>query len=88
MIDSPTYEYLLIKCQFGYVFICNVRDIHPNWRLNPHFEILKLYVSFAKEPYKRDDILQERPIILLNRYKLYVESHLATQLTIPIPNSL
>jgi len=25
---------------------------------------LKLYVSFAKEPYKRDYILQERPIIL------------------------
>ena len=26
---------------------------------------LKLQVSFAKEPYKRDDILQKRPIILL-----------------------
>jgi len=25
---------------------------------------LKLHVSFAKEPYKRDDILQKRPIIL------------------------
>ena len=25
---------------------------------------LKLQVSFAKEPYKRDDILQERPIFL------------------------
>ena len=25
---------------------------------------LKLQVSFAKEPYKRDDILQKRPIIL------------------------
>ena len=25
---------------------------------------LKLYVSFAKEPYKRDYILQKRPIIL------------------------
>jgi len=24
----------------------------------------KAYVSFAKEPYKRDDILQKRPIIL------------------------
>jgi len=24
---------------------------------------LKLYVSFAKEPYKRDDILQKRPIM-------------------------
>ena len=25
---------------------------------------LKLYVSFAKEPYKRDHILQKRPVIL------------------------
>ena len=25
---------------------------------------IKLYVSFAKEPYKKDDILQQRPIIL------------------------
>jgi len=25
---------------------------------------IKLQVSFAKEPYKRDDILQKRPIIL------------------------
>ena len=27
---------------------------------------LKLQVSFAKEPYKRDDILQKRPIILMS----------------------
>jgi len=25
---------------------------------------LELYVSFAKEPYKRDDVLQKRPMIL------------------------
>ena len=25
--------------------------------------LLKIQVSFAKEPYKRDDILQKRPII-------------------------
>jgi len=25
---------------------------------------LKFKVSFAKEPYKRDDVLQKRPIIL------------------------
>jgi len=25
---------------------------------------IKYYVSFAKKPYKRDDILQKRPIIL------------------------
>jgi len=27
---------------------------------------LKLWVSFAKEPYERDDILQKRPIILMS----------------------
>ena len=26
--------------------------------------LLKLQVSFAKEPYERDDILQKRPVIL------------------------
>jgi len=26
--------------------------------------LLKIIVSFAKEPYKRDDVLQKRPIIL------------------------
>jgi len=26
--------------------------------------LMKLQVSFAKEPYKRDDIMQKRPIIL------------------------
>jgi len=25
---------------------------------------LKLWASFAKEPYKRDDILQKRPVVL------------------------
>jgi len=25
---------------------------------------IKLQVSFAKEPYKRDDVLQKRPILL------------------------
>ena len=25
---------------------------------------IKVYVSFAKEPYKRDNILQKRPVIL------------------------
>jgi len=27
---------------------------------------LKLYVSFAKEPYKRDYILQKRPVISMS----------------------
>ena len=29
---------------------------------------IKLQVSFAKEPYKRDDILPKRPTILVNTY--------------------
>jgi len=47
---------------------------------------LKLYSSFAKEPYKRDDILKKRPVILrsllieattyLNVTYLYVMSEL------------
>jgi len=35
---------------------------------------LKLYVSFAKEPYKKDDILQKRPIILRSLHK-YIHSY-------------
>jgi len=27
---------------------------------------LKLWVSFAKEPYKKEDILQKRPVILMS----------------------
>ena len=40
---------------------------------------LKLYVSFAKEPYKRDNILQKRPIIfrsLLIVATPYVHEHM------------
>jgi len=33
---------------------------------------LKLQVSFAKEPYKRDDILQKRPIILRSGRHVYL----------------
>jgi len=35
---------------------------HMGWL--PLVGSLKVQVSFAKEPYKRDDILQKRPIIL------------------------
>ena len=34
----------------------------------------KLYVSFAKEPCKRDDILQERPVILLDSNEMTREN--------------
>jgi len=40
---------------------CHVWMSHMGWlRL---VGSIKLYVSFAKEPYKRDDIVQKRPII-------------------------
>jgi len=34
---------------------------------------LKLQVSFAKEPYKRDDILQKRPMIPSGRDKMQMK---------------
>ena len=40
---------------------------------------LKLQVSFAKEPYKKDYILQKRPIIL--RSLLIVATHINMALT-------
>ena len=49
----------LCTCMKRSISIC---IIHMGWlRL---VGSLKLYVSFAKELYKRDDILQKRPIIL------------------------
>ena len=55
--------------------ICIIRFIHKStdmgWlRLAGS---LKLYVSFAKEPYKRDYILQKRPILL--RSLLFVATY-------------
>ena len=43
-------------------FMCMTRLIHMGWL--QLVGSIKLQVSFAKEPYKRDDILQERHIIL------------------------
>jgi len=39
-----------------------------------HIGSLKLQVSFAKEPYKRDYILQKRPMIWLARELYKIES--------------
>jgi len=36
---------------------------------------LKLWVSLAKEPYKRDDILQKRPIILRSLLSIALAIH-------------
>ena len=52
---------------------CHFKEPTPSgitWSPQFHFN---WYVSFAKEPYKRDDILQKRPIIL--RSLLPVEYH-------------
>jgi len=56
-----------------YIHICT-HTVPPIYTLYAHTHMhmgwlrlvgsLKLYVTFAKEPYKRDDILQKRPIIL------------------------
>ena len=43
-------------------FCCRVLQCAMGWLCV--VDSLKLHVSFAKEPYKRDDILQKRPIIL------------------------
>jgi len=54
-VDAYTYTYVCIH-------VCVYRIPGMGWlRL---VGSLKLQVSFAKEPYKRDDILQKRPIIL------------------------
>ena len=38
---------------------------------------LKLYDSFAKEPYERDDILQKRPIILSGNWYIFPQDSCA-----------
>jgi len=44
----------------------NSLSIHTAMGWLPLVDSLKLQVSFAKEPNKRDDILQKRPVILWN----------------------
>ena len=46
-------------------------------------ESTKSYVSFAKEPYKRDDILQTRPIISSILLTVVTPYHLKEHKTIP-----
>ena len=70
---SYVYAYIHVihcKCMHIYTCIMCASYMHMGWlRL---VSSLKLQVSFAKEPYKRDDILQKRPIIL--RSLLIVET--------------
>ena len=62
--DSELLVYKYI-CTFVFLHVHMYvhTDVHVEWlRL---VGSLKLQVSFAKETYKRDDILQKRPIILI-----------------------
>ena len=53
---------ICMHIQFVELYTCIHMHTHMRWlRL---VGSLKLHVPFAKEPYKRDDILQMRPIIL------------------------
>jgi len=56
-MSHVTYEWVMSHMYES----CPIRDICVAWL--PFIGSLKLYVSFAKEPYKRDDVLQKRPII-------------------------
>jgi len=53
---------------------------------------IRLYVSFAKEPYKRDDILQKRPMILRSLLIVatphqFVHGYVYTLKCIPLKNA-
>ena len=54
--------YLYIIQIYVYIHRTHVPYIHMGWLHVAGSS--KLQVSFAKEPYKRDDILQKRPMIL------------------------
>jgi len=52
-------------------YLCAV-DMYTYTHNVPLVGSLKLQVSFAKEPYKRDNILQKRPIILRSGRHVYL----------------
>ena len=61
-----TFDTFHINAQVGqYQQGCRVCEYQEVCRVCEYQEVgsLKLKVSLAKEPYKRDDILQTRPII-------------------------
>ena len=67
-VNRHIHVYTLVYMR-GYVYVRVVRRL---WRMKVFVSMgwlriagsLQLYVSFAKEPYKREDILQKRPIFL------------------------
>jgi len=62
-INVYACTYMLYTCKHVHTMLCKVStSTGMGWL--PLVGSLKLQVSFAKEPYKRDDILQTRCIIL------------------------
>ena len=67
---ASRYIYQLIKISLLIESCVGCEKMHMRMHQNTHMGwlrlvgCLKLYVSFAKEPYKRHDILQKRPTIL------------------------
>jgi len=59
--------------------ICDIYTVHMGWLRS--VSSLKLKISFAKKPYKRDNILQKRPVILrgllivATPYTIYKHTH-------------
>jgi len=91
----PCVQYHLTHAYrvMSHIFTGHVTFTYVTWRAKYHLThmgwlrlggSLQLYVSFAKEPYKRDDILQKRPIILRSLlivatpYAYRVMSHIFT----------
>ena len=64
-LSHHTYiqRYLCTLCIFNSRCVCCAMPATTMGWLPLIIGSLKLHVSFAKEPYKRDDILQKRPIL-------------------------
>jgi len=58
---AASMHYMSHMCDMTHSFVASTHDDTGWLRL---VGSIKLFVSFAKEPYRRDDILQKRPVIL------------------------
>jgi len=63
-------SWLMCTCHRTHLYVWHIGTKNASLPRRPHMWWLwsvgsiKLWVSFAKEPYKRDNVLQKRPIIL------------------------
>ena len=86
MCVCDTCDVGCLKCHVSYVCVCHVCvcvcdtcvtcDVGRARHLRPMGSLrlvgsFKLQVSFAKEPYKKDDILPKRPIIVATAYVIW-----------------